>query len=130
MTCDVCNGAGDYPIMNNGGRTLYTIACPECGGSGKSPSEVWAEDEARRERAKYEGAMREMRGPPLVCPCCGVMTSMLADGLCTNCYRESAASVDTRPKDGDGEATAPLASSAVQPQAGDAITTPNSESHK
>lgn len=34
VTCDVCAGLGDYPIINSKGREIYAIQCPECLGSG------------------------------------------------------------------------------------------------
>lgn len=37
--CEVCNGEGDYPIINNFGTTLYNITCPECDGTGEEYEE-------------------------------------------------------------------------------------------
>lgn len=39
ISCDVCVGSGDYPIINAKGRELYSIRCPECYGSGKAEIE-------------------------------------------------------------------------------------------
>lgn len=37
--CEVCNGGGDYPIIDNFGSTRYSITCPECFGSGEEIEE-------------------------------------------------------------------------------------------
>ena len=34
--CGVCGGSGTYPIFDSHGRELYSIACPECMGTGVS----------------------------------------------------------------------------------------------
>ena len=49
MDCDVCCGDGRYPVITRTGKELYTIPCPECGGSGKADEE--AERAAIREKA-------------------------------------------------------------------------------
>lgn len=34
MLCPVCEGDGQYPIIDARGRERYSIQCPECYGSG------------------------------------------------------------------------------------------------
>jgi DnaJ-class molecular chaperone len=63
MTCAVCIGSGRYPIITATGKELYTIACPECGGSGPglTDDEAEAEAEKRHWQEKYDDAMRAKR---------------------------------------------------------------------
>jgi hypothetical protein len=35
MKCEICDGHGDYPIVDSHGRERYCITCPECRGSGE-----------------------------------------------------------------------------------------------
>lgn len=63
--CDVCNGSGDYPVINQHGTHLYSIRCPECFGDGNGHED---ETELKRNaadavlRQKYAAAMEEMQG--------------------------------------------------------------------
>lgn len=61
MSCDVCIGMGRYPIINRYGRELYTIACPECGGSGMTEQEADDARQAIDDRQRYDKAMAEKR---------------------------------------------------------------------
>ena len=35
--CEVCDGSGEYLILNKWGKDLYHIRCPECLGEGTDP---------------------------------------------------------------------------------------------
>ena len=39
IKCEVCNGQGDYPIIDNLGSHRYSIRCPECFGAGQVEEE-------------------------------------------------------------------------------------------
>jgi hypothetical protein len=39
VKCEVCDGLGDYPIIDNRGSTRYYIRCPECFGHGSIEDE-------------------------------------------------------------------------------------------
>lgn len=41
--CQVCDDSGYYPIINNRGRQLYSIVCPECFGVAAEPAEAAAD---------------------------------------------------------------------------------------
>lgn len=42
MLCPVCEGDGQYPIIDARGRERYSIRCPECYGSGLGDEPVLA----------------------------------------------------------------------------------------
>jgi hypothetical protein len=45
VKCEVCDGLGDYPIIDNRGSARYYIRCPECFGHGS----IEDEDEPKEE---------------------------------------------------------------------------------
>lgn len=68
MSCQVCNGLKTYPIINDGGKHLYDIECPECLGSGLTEEEAALARRQREDRARYEAAISEMRATNLPTP--------------------------------------------------------------
>lgn len=57
MKCDVCDGKGQYGIVDQYGKFRYVIDCPECDGDGEAIPEE--EDETEQER--YERECHEER---------------------------------------------------------------------
>ena len=44
IECTVCEGSGDYPIIDKYGSEKFIITCPECFGLGKMDDENEGED--------------------------------------------------------------------------------------
>lgn len=62
MSCAVCNGLREYPIIDRYGSELYSITCPECEGCGLSSDELEQRNQQFLDRDRYTAAMAEMRG--------------------------------------------------------------------
>ena len=48
-TCPVCDGYGEYGIINAAGAYMYDITCPECDGEGEVAVEASGEDQEQYE---------------------------------------------------------------------------------
>ena len=59
MACEVCEGSGDYPVINKYGQTLYCIRCPDCSGTGDDEQQSAARAEKSRDRERYARVMSE-----------------------------------------------------------------------
>jgi len=59
--CDVCDGSGEYPIIDRYGVERYSIKCPECEGSGETLSTRDRLRRAHQDRVHYEQAMKETK---------------------------------------------------------------------
>lgn len=53
MKCDVCDGKGEYGIVDQFGKFRYAIDCPECDGDGEAIPDDETEQE-RYERERHE----------------------------------------------------------------------------
>lgn len=72
LDCEVCCGDGRYPVITATGKQLYTIVCPECGGSGFNDSEeareaLFAELQVESTKRQYEALPRDpVTGRPVI----------------------------------------------------------------